>query len=288
MKRLNPETKKIFKRGDVREDDYTFLRYRVERPIKKNGNFIEDWRRPSNKNEGKKRINKKTGLPFKKGDYNEKNNKYFWGWDSNGCDKNGYRYEIWVSGNTYEHKHQKMLEGNRRHKEKIKKAAETGAFERRINPLTGEYFKRGEQDARGRYFISYARNSLTDGYIGEEWGDYSRLVRTQIGLNRFHASKRAKKKNIAFDLSTDYLISIYPRDEICPIFGFKMEWLGNKQTSPSIDRIVPELGYIEGNVAWISNRANVLKLNRAPDILRKIADWIDSQTKDSLVEKDKS
>ena len=58
-----------------------------------------------------------------------------------------------------------------------------------------------------------------------------------------------------------------------------MSWFGDSNSSPSIDRIVPELGYVEGNVAWISKKANTLKLNRSPQMLRKIADWIDSKKK---------
>lgn len=45
--------------------------------------------------------------------------------------------------------------------------------------------------------------------------------------------------------------------------------------SPSIDRIVPELGYVPGNIAIISWRANDLKKDATADEMRRIADWID-------------
>ena len=57
-----------------------------------------------------------------------------------------------------------------------------------------------------------------------------------------------------------------------------MEWLGNSANSPSLDRIIPDLGYVEGNVAFISGAANTLKLNRTPIILRKIADFVEAQS----------
>ena len=45
MKRLNPETGKLFKSGDLREDGFIFKTYTPSLP-KKNGFFHEDWRSP--------------------------------------------------------------------------------------------------------------------------------------------------------------------------------------------------------------------------------------------------
>lgn len=49
MKRINPETGKLFKRGDVRKDGYRFLGY-VYSVILKNGFFKERWASPQNYN----------------------------------------------------------------------------------------------------------------------------------------------------------------------------------------------------------------------------------------------
>ena len=77
------------------------------------------------------------------------------------------------------------------------------------------------------------------------------------------ALKRAKKNNIPFNLTEDYLKSIYPSDMICPVLGFEMsvglDENGSKETSPSLDRIIPEKGYVQGNVVVISMRANSIK-----------------------------
>ena len=47
--------------------------------------------------------------------------------------------------------------------------------------------------------------------------------------------------------------------------------------SPSIDRLIPELGYIKGNVNVISLRANIIKNNATKDELIKIANWMESK-----------
>ena len=46
MKRLNPETGKLFQNGDRREDGYIFEGYRTSQPVKKNGFFRELWYKP--------------------------------------------------------------------------------------------------------------------------------------------------------------------------------------------------------------------------------------------------
>ena len=91
------------------------------------------------------------------------------------------------------------------------------------------------------------------------------------------ARKRAKKNNIPFNLTEDYLKSIYPSDMICPVLGFEMsvglDENGRPDTSPSLDRIIPEKGYVQGNVVVVSTRANVIKSNATPEEIRKVADF---------------
>ena len=43
---------------------------------------------------------------------------------------------------------------------------------------------------------------------------------------------------------------------------------------PSLDRIVPKKGYVEGNIAWISNRANVIKNDGTAEEHLKVAEYI--------------
>ena len=78
---------------------------------------------------------------------------------------------------------------------------------------------------------------------------------------RFHARKtHAKKTGIEFTITLEYVISIVSAD--CPIFGIPLSWCQRKKASdnsPSLDRIDVNKGYVYGNVAWISNRANTVK-----------------------------
>jgi hypothetical protein len=94
-----------------------------------------------------------------------------------------------------------------------------------------------------------------------------------------NAKGRAKRDCVPFNLTKEYLLSI--ATDSCPIFNIPFEWgvsgkgHGNaKFNGPTLDRILPELGYIEGNVAFISYRANRIKDNGTMKEHYAIADWI--------------
>lgn len=76
------------------------------------------------------------------------------------------------------------------------------------------------------------------------------------------AKARALKNNIPFNISVEDL----ELPKICPLLEIPLEiGIGKKKdnlfNSPSIDRIIPSLGYIKGNVWIISYRANMIKSN---------------------------
>jgi hypothetical protein len=51
-----------------------------------------------------------------------------------------------------------------------------------------------------------------------------------------------------------------------------------EDNSPSLDRINPEKGYVRGNIAIISYRANRMKADGTADEHRLIAEWIRRMT----------
>lgn len=82
---------------------------------------------------------------------------------------------------------------------------------------------------------------------------------------------RAKKLGVPFDLVVSDLVI----PEVCPVFG--TPFVGGKRhpQGPSVDRIIPELGYVGGNVLVISNRANFLKHDCVDhNELRLVADYV--------------
>jgi hypothetical protein len=95
---------------------------------------------------------------------------------------------------------------------------------------------------------------------------------------------RAKQKNVAFDLDIEHLKSI--ATEACPIFNVTFDWgqdnKGQGNYRPSLDRIIPELGYIKGNVCFISFKANSIKSDATEKELYAVADWLNKARKKVL------
>ena len=99
----------------------------------------------------------------------------------------------------------------------------------------------------------------------------------------YNARSRALRDKLPFDITIEYLETI-ATDE-CPIFGIQFAWgisgMGKgktKENCPTLDRILPEKGYVLGNVAFISYRANRIKDNGTMQEHYKIADWIWDRT----------
>jgi hypothetical protein len=87
------------------------------------------------------------------------------------------------------------------------------------------------------------------------------------------ARHRAKKSGLAFDLVPQDLVM----PEICPVLGIPIVCGGAKLTanSPTLDRINPALGYVQGNCIVISWRANKLKSDcDDPEIFDRIARYM--------------
>lgn len=87
-----------------------------------------------------------------------------------------------------------------------------------------------------------------------------------------HAAKhRAKVAGMPFDLTLDDIaIPMF-----CPALGIQLQISDGYQRnhSPSIDRVHPELGYVKGNVIVVSWKANRIKVDATAEELRMVADF---------------
>ena len=86
------------------------------------------------------------------------------------------------------------------------------------------------------------------------------------------AKGRAKKAGVPFSI-TDEDFEI---PEFCPVLGIKLE-SGTKKyhdNSPSLDRVVPELGYVPGNIVVMSFRANRIKGDASVEEMETVLSWL--------------
>lgn len=88
-----------------------------------------------------------------------------------------------------------------------------------------------------------------------------------------NARTRAKRAGVPCTITAgDIIVPSH-----CPILGIPLaRRLGRKggcDQSPSLDRIVPELGYVPGNIVVVSRRANRIKNDATIEELAAIADF---------------
>lgn len=241
MKRINPETGKPFKSGDARADGMVFRSYQLTRKL------------PSDP-------------------------QYF--------------YENWYNPEAFKAKKDSTNEQVKKFNEKQRTRAINEQGRKRVNSETGETYKFGDLSLDGKKaFSSYVHTQIAeDGFTKEVWYTLAGFERHKknmlqwaeentFKLSYYSAKRRAKVNGVRFKITEDYLEEIFPRDNLCPVFGVAFERGGQgseRDNSPSLDRIIPELGYVEGNVVWISNRANTLKRDASWEELQKIASWLKS------------
>jgi hypothetical protein len=81
------------------------------------------------------------------------------------------------------------------------------------------------------------------------------------------ARHRAKQKKLDCNITAEYLQSIWPSNNLCPVLHIPLKNTSKgkpSEGSPSLDRIIPEKGYVKGNVIIVSHKANTIKSDASP------------------------
>lgn len=85
-----------------------------------------------------------------------------------------------------------------------------------------------------------------------------------------NAKRRARELNLPFEMNwKEIFIPTH-----CPILGIVLWQEGYRDSSASLDRINPKLGYVKGNIKVISLKANRIKAEGTAEEHEKIADYI--------------
>ena len=78
---------------------------------------------------------------------------------------------------------------------------------------------------------------------------------------------RAKRDSLPFNLTNKRVRALFPDSMVCPATGEEMVVMstdGSRARTVSIDRIIPEKGYVLDNIQFISQRANSMKRDKSP------------------------
>ena len=251
-----------------------------------------------------KRINSDTKKVFKQGDKRPSTDKqdgkvfYMYKSKSNVSPKTGYQYEWWclpeeveiinvkrrevarIAGNKKYAKKKKLYESSDEYKKKMEwKQTEVDLKKLKKRPnKDGNPFRKGEIE-NGKYFIRYVTNKhlystrrtelgKSVKYFDEVWGTEEELIDHKVTTTASH-----KKHHHGSDLDAEYLRSIFPKDRKCPLTRKRFVYTPRHNDSPELDRINPKMGYVKGNVVWISSRMNILKRDATASELKMLATY---------------
>lgn len=132
-------------------------------------------------------------------------------------------------------------------------------------------------------FLGLCRNH----YMQHRYRHHAPLLKTQyqkrvagIKDHRKNLMKSAKKRAAALGLPFNITFEDIVIPEKCPILGMPLvRNVGSmKQDSMTLDRVIPHLGYVKGNVRVISMRANARKNDMTLGMMQMLAEdtrkWI--------------
>lgn len=139
--------------------------------------------------------------------------------------------------------------------------------------MTNKKYKTDEERkaARSETYKKYREANIEDMRHRCRVWYYENLEQVRLKNLFRNARTRAKKLGLEFSITIDDIII----PEYCPIFGIKIEsgFDSGRESSPSVDRIVPEKGYTKDNIQVISYLANRVKNNATLDQLIQIGEW---------------
>ncbi len=107
--------------------------------------------------------------------------------------------------------------------------------------------------------------------------EHARRRYVEDTFRSLHRTKKSecKKKGFEYDLTEEYLRSIWTG--FCPVTKEPIT-IGNKvgehHKSAWLDRIIPDKGYVQGNVAFLSGRINRIKYNATIGELEALVAWM--------------
>ena len=93
-----------------------------------------------------------------------------------------------------------------------------------------------------------------------------------------------KRAGHVVDIDCEYIEKIWPKDNKCPLLEHELI-IGTgtlNRWSPTLDRIIPEKGYIKGNVVIVSHLANRIMTNATVEQVKLVGRNMEKIKKESI------
>lgn len=130
----------------------------------------------------------------------------------------------------------------------------------RIKAYRKEHYQAGAKTQARKYYLEQRDSERLTTYT-REWKMW------------YAAKRRAEAKNLPFDITLEDIII----PDVCPLLGTTLnrDYEGDRQDSPSLDKVVPSKGYVKGNIRVISDKANRMKQDITLEFAKTLIKYIE-------------
>ena len=159
-------------------------------------------------------------------------------------------------------------ERKKRASERYKKWLDQKRMNGTLDSYNKERYQKNKEKIKESVKIWYNENK---DYVSEKGKKDRRTIEGSVKYLYKSAKTRSKRYNIIFDLDVSDIII----PDVCPVLGIPLIQ-GEKvshSNSPTLDRIIPELGYVKNNIIVVSMKANRIKNNSTLDELKKVYEY---------------
>lgn len=92
--------------------------------------------------------------------------------------------------------------------------------------------------------------------------------------NEMALLRSAKNRSVLYNLPLNITVDDIIIPDTCPVLGIPLVRRSTRDNAPSLDRLIPEKGYVKGNINVVSMRANRLKSNATLHELELLTAWL--------------
>lgn len=138
----------------------------------------------------------------------------------------------------------------------------------KINEANKDWYEKNKESVKSKQLQYREQNKEAIALMRKRW-----VIENYL-RNKLNGSRgRAKARGLPFNIELEDL----DLPDVCPVLGIPLQISrsGSQSSfSPSLDKIIPERGYVKGNVQIISARANKMKADASPLELLLFAYWV--------------
>ena len=147
----------------------------------------------------------------------------------------------------------------------------TSYYERNKERILLKRKERYQKNKEAAYLDTTKRRNANPALFREYRKRY--LTKHPLYTTLHNARARSKDKGLPkCNLTLEYLEQLHV-PVVCPVLGLKID-SSKRETSLSLDRVIPSFGYVQGNVQFISMKANRMKQETSIEELELLLEYL--------------